>query len=336
MQGTEVDDAEGRDPEPTEIIGVARGHLVNEPLGDHEDTGHDDDVSASSAAFTDDDEDAEYGDFDHGPADEGSRWRRSWNQGIEYLRSAQVRRHLPYAAVAAIAATAVVGALIVTTTKPESADDVTDTAASSEDWGTQSFDDLSGLNAGLDTTSPVEATTFPELTPTEEPLPDADPLAPIDPSAEPIALPGDTITETVPVDPVDSNPVTETITETPTESPTTITETPSGPDWPNISVSASVPDIGSNGSNPSTVTVVVPADPSTVTITATPATTTKPNKTTTPKPGQCRPTTTPAKPSTTTPKKTTPPKTSSSSPTTTTKKKPTTTTKTTKALPPCR
>ncbi|MFD6391193.1 hypothetical protein [Nocardia sp. NPDC060259] len=268
---------------------------------------------------------------------------RQWRRFASYAKSASARRHLPYAAVAAAVVCAGIGVLVATGTNTESTDAVTDAAASSEEVpGTQSFDDITALlPGGYDETATVETTepsTFSEI-PSDLPLPEGG-LGTDGATEDPLASEPVTVTETAPIDPVGSDDpvVTETVTDTATETsePTTVTETPAGSQWPNVSLNGSVtmPERGGGGSQhpdvaPSTVTVTVEAPAETTTAPTTKTTTPKP------KPSSCRT----ATPSKTKPKSTTTPKTTTTRvPSTTRTQRPTTPKKsaTTTTARPCK
>ncbi|MEU4812972.1 hypothetical protein AB0H20_27520 [Nocardia fluminea] len=260
-----------------------------------------------------------------------------WQRVAGYLLSDPTRRYLPYAAVAAAAVCAGIGILIATGTNSDAADDATALSGKASD--SQSFDDPSALLPGYETITGATESGLPEV-PGDIPLPGEE--LGIDPAAVegPLGSEPVTVTQTESGYPIGGDPVltddpvlTETAAETP--APTTVTETSSGTDWPNVSLNGSVtvpsPAPGTTvtetpASTPSTVTVIVTPTtvrptPSTVTVVV-PAetTTTAPQRTTTaPKPTTCRtatPSTTPKAPKAiTTPPLGTP----SSRPTTTTK-----------------
>ncbi|MFI9400752.1 hypothetical protein [Nocardia sp. NPDC052316] len=331
------------DPDKTQVIAIpvdafAEGHVSDEvnAFDDADDV----DQDGSEEDFTDGDESV-----DEEPV---SPLRRRWRQVAAYATAGDVRRHLPYAAAAAVAIIAVITVLIVTGTEPKKSDEVSDAASLSDaEVGTQSFDDITQLlQGGLANTTPVEtgvATTVSE-TPTDVPppgeVPNVEP-GDIDQSITPATV---TVTDSAQVDTVsgDDPVTTETSVVTETAAPSTITETPSGGPGPGFSIDGSIsvqasrqPSTQAPG-GPSTVTVVVPADttppqPSTVTVIVPATTTAQQPKPSTAKPTGC-PTTTTSKPKTTTsaPATTTrPPATTRPQRTTTpapTSKKPTTTT----------
>ncbi|MGX1773703.1 hypothetical protein ACWIGW_16445 [Nocardia brasiliensis] len=272
---------------------------------------------------------------------------RGWRRGAEYVTAGEIRRHALYAAAAGGLIIAVVAVVITTSVKSKSAEDVTDTASSSEGSATQSFDDITQLlQGGLgSTTTMLETSVASSVSgiPVDVPLPGEIPA--IDPGSDQAIAPATvTVTDSAPVQPISGDSIaTETTVVTETVAPSTITETPTAGQWPSLSINGSVsvqPRTYDPG-RPSTVTVVVPVEttapkPSTVTVVV-PATTTAPaTKSSTPKPSGCPTTTEPGTKTTTAPPTTTRPPVTPSPPRMTMTPSATTKSTTTTTTRPCK
>ncbi|MFI6168524.1 hypothetical protein ACIBCN_17225 [Nocardia sp. NPDC051052] len=308
---------DNNDPDATKVIVIPVDAFDGEHGPDETNTADGPDDLADEVADADD------SDEDEGLDEEVvSPLVRRWRRVTDYVTTGDVRRHLPYAAAAAVAIIAVITVVIATGTGPKKTDEVTDTASSSDtSSGTQSFDDITQLLQGglANTTTPLE-TSFPTTvseTPSDVPppgdIPSVEPEG-IDQSITPATV---AVTDSAPIENVSGDPVsTETSVTTETVAPSTITETPTAGPGPGFSIDGSIsvqasrqPSTAVPG-GPSTVTVVVPAgttppQPSTVTVIVPATTTPQQPKPSASKPTGCPTTTTPSKTKTTTPSLTT-------------------------------
>ncbi|WP_433524221.1 hypothetical protein ACQPZ2_03175 [Nocardia pseudovaccinii] len=327
MRVADNNEAGRGDPEATEVIRVPENTFDDEQMfEDNEPESHDPEatevIALPSNAFDEHGvpeagtgvDGTTSGDVEVDPVDDsGPRLVRRWRQFVEYVKTDDARRHLPYAAAVAALITVGIGIWVATGVRGEDSDAVSDAADASELSGTQSFDDITALLPGGYSTTEVTPTASGSVseTPSDVPPPGEELSVAAGASEEPVASDAVTITETAPVGAVSADSVaTETTTETQTETPapSTITETSAASQWPNVSLNGSVsvqaPSPQPRTDTPQTVVV----QPSTVTVTVTvPAQSTSRSaapsvtRTTTPKSTSCRPpATTTTKPKTTT------------------------------------
>ncbi|WP_331758539.1 hypothetical protein OG225_40745 (plasmid) [Nocardia sp. NBC_01377] len=226
-----------------------------------------------------------------------SRWQRF----VRTVGKDVLRRHLPYAAVAAVVVSVGVGLWIITAGPSENSETVGDAAASAE-LATQSFDDITALIPGDYTPTelvPTAPSSMSEI-PSEVALPGQDMSAEFGVAEDPTVPGVVTVTETAPAESIGDPVVVETVTQTPTESgvPSTVTETSTAQQWPSVSLNGSVsmpPVTIPQGTGapqivvvqPSTVTVTVPAETTSTTAGQSPPKSAVP-RTTTARPSVCR------------------------------------------------
>ncbi|MFI5782894.1 hypothetical protein [Nocardia sp. NPDC051570] len=221
--------------------------------------------------------------------------RRGWGRVTDQVAADDIRRYLPYAAVAAAAIAAVIGVWAVGGPKPAKTSAVGDTASTSE--LSHTFDDIAALVPGVPTGPGALAGT-----PADVPLPVAEAISDAEDPGQEIAP----VAVTAPAETVGGNQATtETVTQTETGPPSTITETSTvtsvATPLPRFSLTASAsasvqvsyqPGIEltqSPAGTPSTVTVVVTADPPSTATAVAPSETSRPQvKPTTQQPQPCR------------------------------------------------